>query len=90
MALTLTDDVLRDLKMDERAARIEIACRLFEAGKLQLWPAAKLAGLSRGEMEDALAERDIAIYRVTQEHWEQERRSIAGMPEDAGSNGVKP
>ena len=57
----------------ERAARIEIACRLFGAGKLQLWPAAKLAGLSRAGMEDALGERGIPIYRVTPEYWEQER-----------------
>ena len=77
MALTLSDDVLRDLNMDERSARIEIACRLFEAGKLQLGPAAKLAGLSRVEMEVALDERRIPIYRVTSVFWEQERRSLA-------------
>jgi predicted HTH domain antitoxin len=90
MALTLSDDILRDLKMDERAARVEIACRLFEAGKLQLWPAAKLAGLSRVQMEDALAERGIPIYRVTQQYWEQERRSLTGTLDGDGAAGATP
>lgn len=44
-------------------ARIEIACRLFDAGKLALWPAAQLAQLSRTEFEEELHRRQIAIYR---------------------------
>ena len=90
MALTLSDDVLRDLKMDERTARIEIASRLFQAGKLQLWPAARLAGLSRVEMEDALAERGIPIYRVTREYWAQERQSLSGKPAADDIGGATP
>ena len=65
MPLTIPDESLQDLQMDERDARIEIACRLFDAGKLALWPAAKLAGLSRPAMEGELRKRSIAIYRPT-------------------------
>jgi predicted HTH domain antitoxin len=53
--------------MTEREALIEIACRLFDAGKLHLWPAAQLAGLSRVEFEQQLVDRKIAIYRPTLE-----------------------
>jgi predicted HTH domain antitoxin len=47
----------------EREAAVELACRLFDAGKLTLWSAAKLAGLDRAGMEDALLTRGIPIYR---------------------------
>ena len=88
MALTLSDELLRDLKMDERSARIEIACRLFDAGKLALWPAAKFAGLGRVEMEDELDRRGIALYRVTPEYWAQEKRSLSQLdpPEKAAGD----
>jgi predicted HTH domain antitoxin len=76
MPLAIPDDLLKDLKMDEREARIEIACRLFDAGKLQLWPAAKLAGLDRVEMENELEKRGIVLYRVTPDYWAQEKRSL--------------
>jgi predicted HTH domain antitoxin len=43
--LTIPDEVLRELHLDEREARIEFACRLFDAGKLPLIPAARLVQL---------------------------------------------
>ena len=46
-----------------REALVEIACRLFAAGKLALWPAAKLAGVNRVAFEHALRERQIAVCR---------------------------
>ena len=51
--------------MNEREARIEIACRLFDVGKLDLWPAAKLAGLGRAEFEGELRQRNIPAFRPT-------------------------
>ena len=76
MALVIPDDVLRDMNLDERQARIEIACRLFDGGKLHLWPAAKLAGLSRGEMEEELMRRGIAVYRCTPDQWQDESEAL--------------
>lgn len=53
------------MRMDERGARIEIACRLFDGEKLSLPAAAKFAGLTRAAMEGELRRRSIPIYRPT-------------------------
>ncbi len=65
MTLTIPDEILSEAGLTEREALTEFACHLFDAGKLAIWPAAKLAGLSRTEMEDQLQRRRIAIYRPT-------------------------
>jgi predicted HTH domain antitoxin len=62
--------------LTEREALVEFACRLFDAGRLPLAPAARLAALSRAEMEDELGRRGIAIYRVTPEYWVQELKGV--------------
>ena len=67
MCLVLPDEILRAAGVSEQEARVELACALFAAGRLSLWPAAQLAGLSRAEMEDALAARKIPVYRPTLE-----------------------
>ena len=67
MPLLIPDEILQSAGMDEREARIEIACRLFGAAKLALWPAAKLAGLERVAFEEELLGRGIPIYRPTPE-----------------------
>jgi predicted HTH domain antitoxin len=63
MPLTIPDDLLKEAGLNEREALIEFACRLFDAGKLTLWSAAKWAGLTRTEFEEELRRRRIAIYR---------------------------
>ena len=65
LTLTLSDDVLKQAGMTAEEARIEIACRLFDAGKLHLWPAAQLAQMSRDEFEAELMRRKIPVYRYT-------------------------
>ena len=60
---TISDEILREAGLSEREALVEFACRLFDAGKLTLWWAAKMADLDRNGIEDALLERGIAIYR---------------------------
>ena len=67
MPLMIPDEVLREAGLSEREALIEFACRLYDIGKLALWPAAKLAGLSRGEFEEQLMLRKIPVYRPTPE-----------------------
>lgn len=67
MPLTISDETLREAGLDEREALIEFACRLFDAGKLHLWPAAKLAGLSGMDFEHELEIRGIAAFRPTLE-----------------------
>ena len=65
MPLTISDEVLQSAGLTEAEARVEIACRLFDGGKLALWPAAKLAEMSRVEFEAELHRRGIPIYRPT-------------------------
>ena len=60
----------------EQEARIEIACRLFEAEKLPLWPAAQFAGLSRAEFEAELRQRGLPVYRITEEHYQQDLEAL--------------
>ena len=67
MPLIITDEQLKTMKMDERSARVEIACRLFDAERLSLPAAAKFAGLGRAAMEGELRRREIDIYRPTVE-----------------------
>ena len=65
MPLTLSDEVLKKAGMSAEEARVEIACRLFDAGKLALWPAAQLAEMTRIQFENELSRRRIPIYRPT-------------------------
>jgi predicted HTH domain antitoxin len=61
--ILIPDEVLKESGLDEREVLVELACRLFDAGRLTLWSAAKLAGLGRNGIEDALPDRGISIYR---------------------------
>jgi predicted HTH domain antitoxin len=63
MPLVISDETLRAAGLTEGGALVEFACRLFDADRITLWSAAKLAGLSRVEFEQALRERKIAVYR---------------------------
>ena len=72
MPLVIPDDALRAAGMSEREAKIEIACRWFDAGKLAIGHAARLAGLSETEFERELELRDIPRYRYTEEMVEQD------------------
>jgi len=67
MPVVIPDETLRAAGLTEREAVVEIACHLFETGKLALWPAARLAGLSRSDFEAELGLRKIAVYRPTVE-----------------------
>jgi len=63
MTIVLPDDILRQAGIDERDALTEFACRLFDAERLDLFAAARLAGLERVAFEDELRTRGIALYR---------------------------
>jgi predicted HTH domain antitoxin len=76
MPVTIPDETLEQAGLTEREALIEIACRLFDVGKLHLWPAAKLAELSRTEFETELLHRGIPIYRPTVEDLNEDLENI--------------
>jgi predicted HTH domain antitoxin len=65
MPVVIPDEALREAGLSEREALVEFACRLFDAGKLPLPSAARLAGLSRVAIEQELRARRIPIHRPT-------------------------
>jgi len=79
MTLTIPDRILSKLGNTEAEARIEIACRLFEVGKLSLHEAAELSGLDRNGIEDALLQRRIAIYNYSVDELEKDLRTLDEM-----------
>ena len=62
--------------MTEDEARVEIACRLFDAGKLALWPAAQMAELSRTQFEGELMMRKIPMYRLSLDDLLAEQKAL--------------
>lgn len=79
MTVTIPDEILKITGLSERGIVIELACRLFEAGKLPLWPAAKLAGLDRGAFEDECLERGIPIYHVTSDDIARDLKNLDSL-----------
>lgn len=76
MPLMISDEALQEAGLNERDALIEFACRLFDADKLSVHRAAKLAGMDRYSFEAELVKRNIPIYRYTQEHLRQDLETI--------------
>ncbi|MEZ6132518.1 MAG: UPF0175 family protein [Planctomycetaceae bacterium] len=67
MPVVITDEMLKEAGLSERDIRVEVACRLFDAGHLSLPQAGRWAGLDRFDMELALLERGLPVYRFTEE-----------------------
>jgi len=76
LTINLPDDVLRQAGLNEREVLTEVACRLFDAERLDLFAAARLAGLPRGEFETELRARQIPIYRPTLEDIADEEAAL--------------
>ena len=86
MPVIITDETLKQAGLTEKEALVEIACRLFDADKLHLWPAAQLAGMSRGEFESALMARGIAVHRIDEEYLRHELEMSGGSWEFKGDD----
>jgi predicted HTH domain antitoxin len=82
MPITISDELLKEAGMTDREALVEIACRLFDAGKLTLPLAARLAGIDRGEMEDELLDRKIPLYRPTLDDYRQDVSALQRLRGD--------
>ncbi len=63
----------------EQEARIELACVLFDSGRLELWPAAKVAGLSRPQFETELLKRKIPIFRPCEDDLRKDLEAFRDM-----------
>ena len=77
--LTIPDEQFKQSGLTEREALLELACRLFDAGRLSLPAAAIFAGVTRIEMEDALMDRDIPVYRPTPEDLALDLKNLHDM-----------
>ena len=76
MPLTITVDELATAGLSEEEARLEFACRLYDAGKLTMPEATRMSGVSRGEFEAALLDRNLPLIRVDESYWQQEVESM--------------
>lgn len=79
MTVTIPDEILEITGLTERGIVIEVACRLFEAGKLPLWPAARMAGLERAAFEDECLDRGISLYRVTSDDVARDLKNLESL-----------
>src|SRR5947207_15438964 len=79
MPLTITDEMLTSAGLSEQEAKLEIACRLYDAGRLSMPEAARWAGISRTELEAALLARGLPLIRVDESYWRQELDGMRRM-----------
>jgi len=79
MPVTISDEMLVAMRMDAREAAVEIACRLFDAGRLSFGHAAKMAGVSEEQLHDEIQRRGIPRYRYTAEHLTQDLNFLQRM-----------
>jgi len=77
----IPDETLKQAGLNEREALIEIACRLFDAGKLHLSQAARLARMTRSDFESELMTREIDVYRIDEEYLKHELEMSGKYPE---------
>jgi len=67
MPLIISDEMLQAAGMTEPEAKLEIACRWFDAGTLSFGRAAAFAGVAEIEFERQFQSRNIPRYRYTDE-----------------------
>ncbi len=82
MAVTLPDDLLSEAGLSELEAKLEIACRLYDAGKLTMPQATRWAGISRAAFEDALLERSLPLIRIDTQYLAQEYDGLERIKPD--------
>ncbi len=79
MPLVISDETLQAAGMNEQEAKVEIACRLFDAGKLAFGHAARSAGLDDAAFEAQLEFRNIPRYRYTEEMLREDVKTLKKM-----------
>jgi predicted HTH domain antitoxin len=76
MTLQIPDEIRKVAGLDESGLLLELASRLFDTQRLTLIQAARLAGIKRGEFEDALHDRAIPIYRYDEQDFRDDLDAI--------------
>ena len=62
--LTIPDDILEAAGLTEKDCLIELAVHLYAERRITLGQALRLSQLSRTELEEELARRNISLYTV--------------------------
>jgi predicted HTH domain antitoxin len=76
MTITIPHDILKRAGLTEQEALVEFACRLYDAEKISLPDASRLAGLERVYFEAELRKRGLPIFRPTLDEFEQDLRAL--------------
>ena len=76
MPMTIDDELLEAAGFTELDARIEVACRMYDAEKLSMSQARRWSGLSRVEFECALIDRGLPVYKVTQQDMDEDMATL--------------
>ncbi|HEY2412751.1 MAG TPA: UPF0175 family protein [Pirellulaceae bacterium] len=76
MPLTISDEMLTSAGLSEQEAKLEIACRLYDAGRLSMPEATRWADIVRTDFESALVARGLPLVRVGDDYW---RTELDGM-----------
>lgn len=75
--LVISDELLRESRMSEAQARVEIACRLFAAGTLSFPAATRWAGgLARRDFEQALLDRNLHLVHIDDESLNEDLQTL--------------
>ena len=67
MALTISDETLKEASLSPEAFKIEIATHLYDIGRLTLGQARKLADLDQVSFQKELAKRNIYLKYDTED-----------------------
>lgn len=65
--------------MNEREGEIEIACRLFDSGRITKAAATKWLGMNRSAFEEELFKRSIPLYRLTSDDLQQDVATLQSL-----------
>ncbi len=77
MPLVIADELLEVMGLQAHDALIEFACRMYDAGRLELPAAVRLTGLPRVQFQNELAKRGLPVFRLADEDLERDVASLA-------------
>lgn len=81
MTLTIPDEALEESGMSERDLLVELACRLYDAGKLSKRHARRMVEMTRDEFNAELLNRGLPVIHYTAEDLEREMETLKHLDE---------
>jgi predicted HTH domain antitoxin len=75
MTITIPDEALAGVDVKESEVRLELAVSLFAQDRLTLAQAARLAGISRVQLQHVLAARGMNVH-FTLDDWQDDLKTL--------------